>query len=49
MMSPQSREKLTSNGSFANYVTTAALNTITGRLKKKSIKGDPDMRSSQHL
>jgi hypothetical protein len=43
MMSPQSREKLTSNGSFANWVTPATLNVVARRLKKKSIKGDLDL------
>jgi hypothetical protein len=41
MTSPQSREKLMSNGSFANCVTPAVPNAITRRLKK-SIEGDPD-------
>jgi hypothetical protein len=42
MTSPQSREKLTSNGSFVNCVTLAAPNVVARRLKKKSIEGDPD-------
>jgi hypothetical protein len=41
MTSPQSREKPTSNDSFANYVTLVVPNAITRRLKK-SIEGDPD-------
>jgi hypothetical protein len=31
-----------SNGSFVNYATPAAPNTVIRRLKKKSIEGDPD-------
>jgi hypothetical protein len=42
MTSPQSREKPMSNGNFTNCVKLAALNTVTRRLKKKSIEGDPD-------
>jgi hypothetical protein len=42
MMSPQSREKPTSNGSFVNCVTPAAPNAVTERLKKKSVEGDPN-------
>jgi hypothetical protein len=42
MMSPQSWEKLTSNGSFTNSVMPTAPNTVAWRLKKKSVEGDPD-------
>jgi hypothetical protein len=42
MTSPQLREKLTSNSSFANSVMSTAPNTIARRLKKKSVEGDPD-------
>jgi hypothetical protein len=42
MMSPQSREKSMSNGSFANYATPAVSNVVTRRLRKKSVEGDPD-------
>jgi hypothetical protein len=31
-----------SNGSFANCATPATPNTVTERLKKKSVEGDPD-------
>jgi hypothetical protein len=37
------REKPTSNDSFMNCVTLAAPNTVTGKLKKKSVEGDPDL------
>jgi predicted transcriptional regulator len=44
MMSPQSWEKLMSNGSFANSVTPTTLNVVIRRLKKKKhIAGDPDL------
>jgi hypothetical protein len=44
MTSPQSREKLTSSGSFANSVTPTALNAIIRRMKKKKhVAGDPDL------
>jgi hypothetical protein len=44
MMSPQSREKLTSNDNFVNSVTPTAPNAISMRLKKKKhIAGDPDL------
>jgi hypothetical protein len=42
MTSPQSWEKLTSNGSFANSVTRTTLNAVAWRSKKKSVEGDPD-------
>jgi hypothetical protein len=42
MTSPQSREKPMSNGSFMNCATPTAQNTVIGRLKKKSVEGDPD-------
>jgi hypothetical protein len=42
MMSPQSWEKLTSNGSFADSVTPTAPNIIAWRQKKKSVEGDPN-------
>jgi hypothetical protein len=44
MMSPQSWEKLTSNGNFANSVMPTALNAVSIRPKKKKhIAGDPDL------
>jgi hypothetical protein len=45
MMSPQSWEKLTSNGSFTNSVTPTAPNAIIRRLKKKKkhVAEDPDL------
>jgi hypothetical protein len=45
MTSPQSWEKLTSNGSFTNSVTPTTLNAIIMRLKKKKkyVVGDPDL------
>jgi hypothetical protein len=44
MTSPQSWEKLTSNGSFTNSVTPTTLNVIIRRLKKKKhVVGDPDL------
>jgi hypothetical protein len=42
MTSPQLREKLTSNSSFANCIMPAVPNTVARRLKKKSVEGDPD-------
>jgi hypothetical protein len=43
MMSPQSWEKLTSNGSFTNSVTPTAPNAVIRRLKKKKhVAEDPD-------
>jgi hypothetical protein len=44
MMSPQSWEKLMSNGSFKNSVTPIAPNAVIRRLKKKkNITGDPNL------
>jgi hypothetical protein len=44
MTGPQSWEKLTSHGSFANSVTPTMPNAIIRRLKKKKhIAGDPDL------
>jgi hypothetical protein len=44
MTSPQSWEKLTSNGNFANSVMPTAPNAVSMRLKKKKhIAGDPDL------
>jgi hypothetical protein len=44
MMSPQSWEKLTSNGSFTNSVTPTAPNATAWRLKKKKhVTRDPDL------
>jgi hypothetical protein len=44
MMSPQSWEKLMSNGNFANSIMPTAPNTVGMRLKKKKhIAGDPDL------
>jgi hypothetical protein len=44
MMSPQSREKLTSNGNFVNSVTPTMPNAISMRLKKKKhVAGDLDL------
>jgi hypothetical protein len=43
MTSPQSWEKLTSNGNFVNNVTSTAPNTVIRRLKKKHVVGDPDL------
>jgi hypothetical protein len=44
MMSPQSWEKLMSNGNFMNSVTTTASNAVSLRLKKKKhVAGDPDL------
>jgi hypothetical protein len=34
-----------SNGSFVNYATSVAPNTVIQRLKKKSVKGDPDQET----
>jgi hypothetical protein len=43
-MSPQSWEKLTCNGNFANSVTPTTLNAIIRRLKmKKHVVGDLDL------
>jgi hypothetical protein len=45
MTSPQSSEKLTSNGSFANSVTPTAPNAVAWRQKKKKhVAGDPDLK-----
>jgi hypothetical protein len=44
MTSRQSREKLTSSGSFTNSVTPITPNAIIRRLKKKKhVAGDPDL------
>jgi hypothetical protein len=44
MTSPQSWEKLTSNGSFTNSITPTALNiVITRQKKKKHVAGNPDL------
>jgi hypothetical protein len=44
MMSPQSWEKLTSNGSIANSVTPTEPNAVIRRQKKKkNVAGDPDL------
>jgi hypothetical protein len=44
MTSHQSREKLTSSGSFMNSVTPIVLNAVIRRLKKKKhVAGDPDL------
>jgi hypothetical protein len=46
MTSPQSWEKLTSNGSIANSVTPTEPNAVIRRQKKKKKKhvtGDPDL------
>jgi hypothetical protein len=44
MMSPQSWEKLMSNGSFTNFVMPTVPNAIIRRLKKKKhIVGDPNL------
>jgi hypothetical protein len=44
MMSPQSREKLTSNGNFANSVMPTMPNAVGTRpKKKKNVAGDPDL------
>jgi hypothetical protein len=41
MTSPQSREKLTSNGNFTNSITLTAPNAVSMRLKKKKhVAGD---------
>jgi hypothetical protein len=46
MMSPQSWEKLTSNGNFMNRVTSTAPNAVIRRLKKKNhVAGDPDLET----
>jgi hypothetical protein len=42
--SPQSWEKLTSNGNFTNSVTPIAPNAVSMRLKKKKhVAGDPNL------
>jgi hypothetical protein len=44
MMSPQSREKLTSNDNFANSGTPTAPDAISARpRKKKHVTGDLDL------
>jgi hypothetical protein len=45
MTSPQSWEKLMSNGNFANNITPTTLNAVSMRLKKKKkhVAGDPDL------
>jgi hypothetical protein len=44
MTSPQSWEKLMSNGNFVNSVTPTAPNAISMRLKKKKhVTGDPNL------
>jgi hypothetical protein len=44
MMSPQSWEKLTSNGSFTNSITPTTPNAVIRRQKKKKhVIGDPDL------
>jgi hypothetical protein len=44
MMSPQSWEKLTSNGNFVNSVTPTAPNAVArGLQKKKHVAGDLDL------
>jgi hypothetical protein len=43
MMSPQSREKLTSNGNFANSGTPIASDAISARPRKKHVTGDLDL------
>jgi hypothetical protein len=44
MTSPQSWEKLTSNGNFVSSVMPTMPNTIIRRLKKKKhIAGDPNL------
>jgi hypothetical protein len=40
--SPQSWEKLTSNGNFVNSVMPTTPNAVTRRLKKKSVREDPN-------
>jgi hypothetical protein len=45
MTSPQSWEKLTSNGNFTNSITPTTLNAVSMRQqKKKHIAGDPDLK-----
>jgi hypothetical protein len=46
MTSPQSWEKLMSNGNFANSVMLTAPNAVSMRPKKKKkhIAGDPDLK-----
>jgi hypothetical protein len=45
MMSPQSWEKLTSNGSFMNSVMPTAPNAVIRRLRKKEpVAEDPDLK-----
>jgi hypothetical protein len=44
MTSPQSWEKLTSNGNFANSVTPTAPNAVAWRQKKKKhVAGGPNL------
>jgi hypothetical protein len=44
--SPQSWEKLTSNGNFTNSVTLTTPNDVIRRLnKKKHVAGDPDLET----
>jgi hypothetical protein len=43
MTSPQSWEKLTSNGNFTNSVMPNTPNTVSMRRKKKHVMGDPDL------
>jgi hypothetical protein len=44
MTSPQSREKLMSNGNFTNSVTPTTLDAISARSrKKKHVTEDPDL------
>jgi hypothetical protein len=44
MTSRQSREKLTSSGSFVNSVTPITSNAVIRRMKKKKhVTGDPDL------
>jgi hypothetical protein len=47
MKSPQSWEKLTSNGNFTNSITPTAPNVVSMRPKKKKhVTGDPDLEIS---
>jgi hypothetical protein len=41
--SPQSWEKLTSNGNFTNSITLTMPNVVSMRPKKKHVTGDPDL------
>jgi hypothetical protein len=44
MTSPQSWEKLMSNGNFVNSITPITPNAVGMRLKKKKhVAGDPDL------